>query len=95
MNEAKILFSNHAVTQMFQRNISVEEVKYVLQNGIIVNEYPDDKPYPSKLLFAVKSERALHIVCSVNNNDNIIIVITAYEPSPDIWQSDNRTRKRL
>jgi hypothetical protein len=72
----------------------VEDVKFVLQNGIIVNEYPDDKPYPSKLLFAIKNERALHIVCSENKIENSIIVITAYEPSPDIWQNDNRTRKK-
>ncbi|MBI5218829.1 MAG: DUF4258 domain-containing protein [Bacteroidia bacterium] len=94
MPEKKIIFSNHAVKQMFQRNISVEDVKFVLLNGIIVNEYPDDRPYPSKLLFAVNNERSLHIVCSENQNENKIIVITAYEPSSDIWENDFVTRKK-
>jgi len=79
---------------MFQRSISLDDVNYVLQNGIIVNEYPDDRPYPSKLLFAVCNERSIHIVCSENKNENTVIVITAYEPSPDIWQNDNVTRKK-
>jgi len=94
MNDVKILFSNHAVKQMFQRSISVEDVKYVLQNGIIINEYPDDRPYASKLLFAVTNERPLHLVCSENINENTIIIITVYEPSPDIWQKDYKTRKK-
>jgi len=94
MDEVKILFSNHAVTQMFQRSISVEDVKYVLQNGIIVNEYPYDRPYPSRLLYAVCNKRALHIVCSENKIENTVIVITTYEPSTDIWQNDNKTRKK-
>ena len=58
MSEKKIFFSNHAVKQMFQRSISVEEVKFVLQNGVLVNEYPDDKPYPSRLLFAMNYPEA-------------------------------------
>lgn len=89
-----IFFSNHAVKQMFQRNISVEEVKYVLQNGITINEYPDDRPYPSKLLFALKNEKPLHIVYSENIIENTIIIITAYEPSLDIWENDFITRKK-
>jgi len=52
MADKKIIFSNHAVQQMFQRGISVDDVKFVLLNGIQVNEYPDDKPLLSKLLFA-------------------------------------------
>ena len=90
----KIIFSNHAVSQMFQRNISVEEVKFIIQNGITVNEYPDDKPYPSKLKFAACNSRRLHVVCSENNMENEVIVITAYEASSDIWENDFVTRKK-
>ena len=88
MSEKKIFFSNHAVKQMFQRNISMEDAKFALHNGVLVNEYPDDKPYPSKLLFAMKNENPLHIVCSEIFIENTIIIITAYEPSLDIWEKD-------
>jgi len=94
VNETKIIFSNHAVMQMFQRNISVDNVKFVLNNGVIVNEYHDDKPYPSKLLFAVSNERRLHVVCSENRIDNEIIIVTAYEASSDVWENDFITRKK-
>jgi hypothetical protein len=94
MAEKKIIFSNHAVSQMFQRSISVDDVKFVLQNGIPVNEYPEDKPFPSKLLFAVCNTRSLHVVCSENYTENEVIVITAYEASSDIWENDFITRKK-
>ncbi|MDO9257671.1 MAG: DUF4258 domain-containing protein [Bacteroidales bacterium] len=79
---------------MFQRSITVENVKFVLLNGILVNEYPDDKPFPSKLLFAICNNRSLHVVCSENYSDNEIIVITTYEVSTDIWGNDFVTRKK-
>ena len=94
MADTKIIFSNHAVQQMFQRSITVENVKFVLLNGKLVTEYPDDKPLPSRLLFAICNNRSLHVVCSENASENEIIVITAYEVSPDIWENDFITRKK-
>jgi hypothetical protein len=35
---------------MFQRGISMEGVKLALTTGEIIEEYPDDKPYPSRLV---------------------------------------------
>ena len=94
MTNTKIMFSNHAVHQMFQRRISVDDVNFVLLNGVLVNEYPEDKPLPSKLLFAVCNNRSLHVVCTENQNENEIIIVTAYEPSPEIWEKDFVVRKK-
>ncbi|MHC1776474.1 MAG: DUF4258 domain-containing protein [Lentimicrobium sp.] len=94
MADKKLIFSNHAVKQMFQRNISVDDVKFVLNNGIPVNEYPDDKPLPSMLIFADCNGRSLHVVCSENQLENEIVIITAYEASTDIWENDFVTRKK-
>ena len=79
---------------MFQRSISVDDVKFVLDNGILVNEYPDDKPLPSMLIFAVCNNRSLHVVYCENKLENEIVVITAYEASTDIWENDFVTRKK-
>jgi len=57
MFSKKIIYSNHAVKQMFQRRISTHEVEYVLDNSETIQEYPEDKPYPSKLLFAFYEQR--------------------------------------
>lgn len=94
MEKKKVLYSNHAVKQMFQRAISVDEVEYVLQNGEIIMEYPDDKPYPSQLQLASHKMRPLHVVSSFNACDNTIVVVTAYEPSVAVWEDDFKTRKK-
>jgi hypothetical protein len=90
----KLLYSNHAVKQMFNRIITTDEVEFVLQNGEAIMDYPDDKPYPSKLLLALCNKRAIHVVCSYNSEEEITVVITAYEPSTDIWENDFKTRKK-
>lgn len=94
MNKPSILFTNHAAKQMFQRNISTTEVENVLENGVNIMDYPDDKPLPSKLLFSIINLRPLHVVCSYNIENQTTIVITAYEPSIEIWENDFKTRKK-
>jgi hypothetical protein len=48
----KLVFSSHALKRMFQRGISTDSVRAVLENAQVVAEYADDKPYPSTLYFA-------------------------------------------
>jgi hypothetical protein len=88
-----LIFSFHALQQMFKRNISVKQVKYAILNGEEIRSYPDDKPYPSKLLLAYENELPLHIVIAQNSFENKIIVITAYHPESDIWMENFKTRR--
>ncbi|MBI9037786.1 MAG: DUF4258 domain-containing protein [Bacteroidales bacterium] len=81
MQYEQILYSNHAVKQLFLRDISTNEIEYVLQNGETIIEYPDDKPYSSKILLSFCNKRPLHIVRSYIVDEKAIVIITAYEPS--------------
>lgn len=78
---------------MLKRNISVEQVKNAIKKGEEIRSYPDDKPYPSKLLLGYENELPLHIVIAQNYVENIIIVITAYHPELDIWMENFKTRR--
>ncbi|MCX6106868.1 MAG: DUF4258 domain-containing protein [Proteobacteria bacterium] len=79
---------------MFTRNIAVDEVVAVLGDGEAIETYPDDTPYPSCLLVGKPSNRILHVVAARNSVDALCIVITAYEPSPRLWQPDFKTRNK-
>ncbi len=79
---------------MFVRGISTDEIEYILKNGETIMEYPEDKPYPSKLLFAFCNKRPLHLVYSYNTQDDTYVIITSYEPSLDVWENDFKTRKK-
>jgi sulfur transfer protein SufE len=78
---------------MFERKISAEEVRYVLETGEAIEEYPDDTPYPSRLIQGCYKGRIIHIVAANNRLDEEIIVITVYEPDPSEW--DQECKKRI
>ena len=78
-------FSKHAVDQTILRNISVQEIRDVINNGEIIEDYPDDKYGPSCLIFGVTQiGRPIHIQCSYPSR-LIFKVVTVYEPNPDRW----------
>lgn len=86
----KITWTRHALTRMLQRDITREEVKAAVMQGRIIEEYPQDYPYPSCLLLHVR-EKPLHVVCGAG--DGQLWIITVYRPDPSQWEEDFATRK--
>jgi hypothetical protein len=90
----RLVFSGHAVKQMFQRRISRDEVKAVLAEGEVIAEYPDDRPYPSCLMLKILNQRPIHVVAARDTETQTAYVINAYEPDLNLWQPDFKTRKQ-
>ncbi len=84
----------HAIERMFQRDVNEADVEYVVQMGEIIENYPDDQPYPSFLVLGHIDKRALHVVYAKDENETII-VITVYEPTLEKWLEDLKTRRKL
>ena len=77
--------SKHAVDQSIIRRINVQDMKRVIANGEIIEDYPEDKYGPSCLIFGMTIEkRPIHIQCSYPSRP-IIKIITLYEPDPIRW----------
>ncbi len=83
----KLIFRNHALKRMFKRGIDIEDIRHVVETGAVILNYPEDQPYPSYLLLGWKDNNPFHVVCA-NNELNEIIIITAYNPNPLIWNED-------
>lgn len=94
MTKGSIIFRIHAVQRMFERCFSEEGIRYVLDTGETIENYPDDIPYPSRLILGRRGLRPVHIVVVDNNEDNEIILITVYEPDSRQWKVDFRRRKK-
>jgi len=62
---------------MFARGISTADVETALASGQTIEEYPMDKPYPSRLVLGWIHGRPLHVVVAENRRDGETIVITA------------------
>ena len=89
----KIIFRAHAVRRMFERAVSLDEVHAVLANGETIEDYPDDMPYPSRLMLGWINARPLHVVAAYNEGDDETIVVTVYEPDPAAWDASFRRKK--
>ncbi|MBZ5543138.1 MAG: DUF4258 domain-containing protein [Acidobacteriia bacterium] len=93
MTSEKLVFRAHALRRMFRRGIGLDEVHQALSTGETIESYPQDIPYPSRLVLGWSGNRALHIVTADNTEDRETIVITVYEPDPALWNTDFRRRK--
>jgi len=94
MTAKHIVFRAHALQRMLERHISMEEVESVLKAGETIATYPDDEPYPSRLILGWVGDRPLHVVVADDPVGNVLIVITVYEPDPALWESDFRRRRK-
>ncbi len=89
----KVIYRLHAIERMFQRNISEEEVEATILDGKVIEEYKDDKPYPSFLSLKYLETKVLHVVFAKDEEDTFVI-ITVYEPDPKIWNDDFQTKRK-
>jgi hypothetical protein len=89
-----IVYRIHAIQRMFERRISVENVRQVLQNGETIEDYSDEMPHPGGLMSGRQGKRILHIVVAENITEGETLIITAYEPDRAQWKSNARERKK-
>ncbi len=70
------------------------EVCEAVSSGEIIEEYPEDRPYPCFLIFGrTKANRPLHIVCAHNEEEKLAIIVTVYHPSPGLWVEYRKRRR--
>ena len=89
----RIVFRVHALRRMFQREINGQDVRHILTTGETIETYPQDTPYPSRLILGWCGDRPVHVVAADNITDHEIVVITVYEPNSEQWMPDFKRRK--
>ncbi|MBS4033315.1 MAG: DUF4258 domain-containing protein [Ignavibacterium sp.] len=69
------------------------KLRYVINHGEIIEDYPEDKRGHSCLMFAMTDKvRPVHIVCAPKGE--YLAIITAYVPSLEKWEPDFKTRRK-
>ena len=92
VKEEKIRWTNHVIVRLFQRNILQRDIEKALLNGEIIEEYENDYPFPSCLVYGINlNNEVLHVVCGVNEME--LWIITAYYPDNIKWENDFKKRK--
>jgi Domain of unknown function (DUF4258) len=94
MTSQPIIYRIHAIQRMFERCISEENARQVLQSGEVVEDYSDEMPFPSRLMLGRRGNRPLHVVMAENTKEDELVVITVYEPDSSQWKSGFKGRKK-
>lgn len=89
-----IEWQRHALERMMERGISRKSVKEILKKGEIIEDYPDDKPYPSALFLGWIRGEPLHAVAAFDSLTGWCFIITAYKPDLEHFESDYKTRRQ-
>lgn len=90
----KLVYRTHAIERMYERYISKQDVRHVLEHGEVIEDYLEDIPYPSRLVLGWIEGRPLHVVAANNDDMGETIIITVYEPDSSLWESDFRRRRK-
>lgn len=85
-----MMITQHLLLRMQERGILYADVTATIMAGEIIEQYPDDYPYPSCLVLGIPG-KPLHLVCGIGSGR--LWVITAYYPDPTKWETDLKTRK--
>ena len=93
----RVYYSRHARDEMEGEGSGVikdEEVFETVSTGKTIENYPEDEPYPSCLIYGRTSKnRPLHVVCGYAFDENLSIIITAYQPHSERWVDFTRRKK--
>lgn len=88
-----IEWQRHSLERMMERGISREGVKQALLNGEIVEDYADDRPFPSALFLGRQEGKPLHVVAAFDERSGTCFIVTAYHPDKEHFGPDFRTRR--
>lgn len=88
----KIKWSTHAAVRIQERGIRRRDVLNCINKGETIENYPDDFPHPSCLIFGYTLKgKAIHVVAGCD--EEYVYIITAYYPNVEKFNDDLKTRK--
>ena len=84
--------SQHAVIESAKDMVDDEDIEKAISNGMLLEDYPDDKRGHSCLICGkMKDGRYLHVVAGIAEENAVII--TTYLPSPNKWETPFKRRE--
>ena len=84
-------WTDHVAIRLTLRSICTDDVIHALMNGVIIEQYHDDYPYPSCLVNGLTQDNLpIHVVCGFGDGE--LWLITAYYPDAEEWTPDFKTR---
>lgn len=94
IDAGKINVTSHARVELEADDLTGANLYDSIRRGEIIEDYPDDSPFPSCLIFGRTADGVpVHSVWAWAAEQGIAIVVTAYRPDPSRW-IDFKVRRR-
>jgi hypothetical protein len=94
IDEGRINITEHADEELAADSIYNEELYHSVREGEIIEDYPDDFPFPSCLIYGKAPDgKPIHSVWAYAGAYRKAILITAYVPDPTRWIDFRERRK--
>lgn len=86
IRDSRIRVTDHADREAEEDSLSYADIFASVFQGEVIEDYPDDRPYPSCLVYGNSSEHEpIHSVWAYNSETRRAVLITVYRPDPDLW----------
>ena len=94
LRAARVEWHRHALERMVERGIRRSDALEVLFSGEVIEDYPDDQPFPSALFLGWMGTRPLHVIAALDLDGERVFIITAYEPDLKHFEPGFRVRRK-
>lgn len=93
ISEGRINITEHADDELAKDNISNKSLYHSVMHGKMIENYQDDFPFPSCLIFGRdENGRPIQSVWAFVEGHDTAILITAYIPDANRWVNYERRR---
>ena len=93
VKERHVFWTWHVNIRLGQRSISRENILEAVNSFEIIEFYPEDKYYPSYLVYAKQNKEVFHVLFAADVENENVRVVTAYRPCQQDWSKDLKRRK--
>ena len=90
---SRFVYRVHALQRMFEREIERSVVESVIQSGTTIESYPENTPYPSRLVLGWDRDRPVHVMVADILHDEETMVITVYQLDRMRWDASFSKRQ--
>ena len=94
IRKRRVVWKRHALERMLERGLTRSIVLEAVLTGELIEDYTEDRPFPSGLFLGWQGKKPLHVVITMDTDDNVAAIVTAYEPNLEHFESDYRTRRK-